>query len=934
MWFRTLLSAKSIAVIGASNDPQHSGYHVLYNIREYGFKGVVYPINPNFKVVQTMACFANLSNLPSSPDIAIICNDHQAQEQQNLNTTLTQLDKMACSLAIITHNPPHDISPNVSPNNSSNVSNEFKVTPKLSANSKSAKGFQNLRILGPCSTGWLAPWQRLNLGFAPNSIKVGNIAVISQSNSISSGLLDWAVNRQIGFSHFINLGQSCDLSLSEVLAHLSQDSKTQTILLCLRSIDNGRKFMSAARTAAFAKPVLVLKTRAMQAQPISYNTIHNVHPDNSNVDPLAFDAAVKRAGMLSFNNLQALLTYAERLAHGKRPSLQAHGQQHNKPLLIISNGWGVAELAMTALNQQHPQYEKSGLADLNSPLTQSLANHPSIRLASNPIILKAATQPKDYISLLKEIHSLQPQATVLLIHSPQYQVNNQVLAQAVADWFVSSKGKANLMVNWLGETSNLACRTIFANANISAFRTPENAVSAFMQMQSYIENQVMLQQTPEAIPTDIQYEPNKAEKILTQAWQQNKTNNALNPLDCSAMLACYGMQSVPCLFADTIINAADKAEALGYPVALKVNNPQSMPYKAQYGGVQLDLQNAMQVINAGEKMMQQLQAHPTKNTTEHGFIVQKMLNRVSSHEIRILVKRDNTLGSVIYLGQGAYEWQLHRDAIAALPPLNSALAHNFINQAFEQGKLRDHHSVYPIDRHSLALFLCQLSQFIIDQPSITTLDINPLVADKSAMLVLDVNIQINEPKLDNQQHAHLAIQPYPSQWQRKIKLPNQQDIIIRPIRAEDEPAHRIFDQHMSNEDRYKRYFGNIPKLDHFALARLTQLDYDQEIAFIATTNTPANPTTLGVVRAQFANDNATNKSMAEFAIVIQQNFQGLGLSKSLMQLLIDYCQSKQIKTLKGVTMLDNHQMAGLAKSMGFTVTRDFDAGEISMVLML
>lgn len=365
-----LLRPKSIAVIGASTRPERAGYLMMRNLLAGGFSGPVLPVTPKYQAVCGVLAWPDIASLPLSPDLAIICT----HAKRNLEL-LSALGERGCKACIILSAPEEQL-----------------------AELKACASRWQIRLLGPNSLGLLAPWQGLNASFSPVPITPGKLAFISQSAAVSNTILDWAQQRQLGFSWFIALGDSLDIDADDLLDFLARDGKTSAILLYLEHLSDARRFVSAARSAARNKPILVIKSgRSPRAQQLLRT--------HGGMDA-AWDAAIQRAGLLRVQDTHELFSAVETLSH-MRP---LRGER----LMIISNGAAPAALALDALDARNGK-----LATLSEPLlTQLSAQLPEGIMPGNPLDLKDDATPERYLqalSLLLDSHDLD---ALLIIHAP------------------------------------------------------------------------------------------------------------------------------------------------------------------------------------------------------------------------------------------------------------------------------------------------------------------------------------------------------------------------------------------------------------------------------------------------------------------------------------------------------------------------------------
>ena len=372
-------------------------------------------------------------------------------------------------------------------------------------------------------------------------------------------------------------------------------------------------------------------------------------------------------------------------------------------------------------------------------------------------------------------------------------------------------------------------------------------------------------------------------------WIENKLQDNVLQLDThqiGAFLKFFNFNVLPTWLASDASEAVHISEQIGYPVAVKLRSP-DIAHKSDIQGVMLNLRNHHEVASAAEAILDRAEVHyPSANI--HGLLIQAMAKLAGGEEIRIKVKTDHTFGPVILLGQGGAEWDESIDATCALPPLNMALARYLVTRAIKEGKIRPQRLPIPMDITKLSELLVRISQMIVDCPQVYELDIHPLLAAGDKFTVIDADMILKQSQGEAQKR--LAIRPYPVEYEERVQLKDGSSIIMRPILPEDEPNHAQFVSKVSKEDLYNRFFSDVGELNHEALANLTQIDYDREMAFIAITNSGSNPEIIGVSRALLNPDNTD----AEFAILVRSDLKGIGLGKLLLQKIIDYCRQKTL----------------------------------------
>ncbi|MEK0165904.1 MULTISPECIES: GNAT family N-acetyltransferase [Pseudescherichia] len=872
-----LLRPKSIAVIGASMKPDRAGFLMMRNLLAGGFAGPVLPVTPAWKAVQGVLAWPDVASLPFTPDLAVLCT----HAKRNLSL-LEALGQKGCKTCIILSAPPE------------------QHADLLACASR----FQ-MRLLGPNSLGLLAPWQGLNASFSPVPIARGKLAFISQSAAVSNTILDWAQQREMGFSYFIALGDSLDIDVDELLDFLARDSKTSAILLYLEHLSDARRFVSAARSASRNKPILVIKSGR---SPAAQRLLHV----NAGMDP-AWDAAIQRAGLLRVQDTHELFSAVETLSH-MRP---LRGER----LMIISNGAAPAALALDELWLRNGKLAMLGEETL-SRLREAL---PGSVVADNPLDLRDDASSERYITALNILLDSTDYDALLVIHSPSAVAPGSESALALIDALKKHpRGKyVTVLTNWCGEFSSQEARRLFSEAGLPTYRTPEGTITAFMHMVEYRRNQKQLRETP-ALPSNLTADTAEAHKLLQQAIDEGATT--LDTHEVQPVLRAYGLQTLPTWIASDSAEAVHIAGQIGYPVALKLRSP-DIPHKSEVQGVMLYLRTAAEVQQAAEAIIDRVKMR-WPQARVHGLQVQSMANRAGAQELRVVVEQDPVFGPLIMLGEGGVEWRAQDQAAVALPPLNMNLARYLVIQAIKNKKIRGRSGLQPLDVIGLSQFLVRVSNLIVDCPEIQRLDIHPLLASAGEFTALDVTLTL--APFSGSSESRLAIRPYPQHLEESVTLKNGDACLFRPILPEDEPALQRFIAKVTKEDLYYRYFSEINEFTHEDLANMTQIDYDREMAIVAVRRTDDGEEILGVTRAISDPDNVD----AEFAVLVRSDLKGLGLGRRLLEKLIGYTRDHGLMRLNGITMPNNRGMVTLARKLGFTVDIQLEDGIVSLTLPL
>jgi acetyltransferase len=882
-----LLAPRSVAVIGASMRPGRAGTVVWDNLQAGGFGGDLWPVNPKYDTVGGAPCYAAVASLPAAPDLAVLCTP-----PKTIPGLVAQLAERGTRAVTV-------------------ISSFVRVgrddAAALATKMLEAARPHTLRVLGPGCAGLLVPGIGLNASVACGRALPGRLAFVSQSDALVSAVLDWAGSRDIGFSHFVALGEAADVDLGDLIDYLGAEPQTGAILVCTESVTSPRKFMSAARAAARNKPVVIVKAgRAGQgARAAATHTGAILGSD------AVYDAAIRRAGMLRVHTTEDLFAAVSLLANA-RP---LGGDR----LAVVTNGGGPGVMAMDELGVAGlPAVELA--ADTARTLDRALSRAWS---GANPVDIGGDADAARYAAASKAVLSDPGTDTLLVIHVPSAAVPSLDVAEALLPEVTATP--RNVLAAFMGGDSVAPARERLEQAGVPCYETPEQAVRAFAQLVQYRRNQELLMEVPALLRDEGTGAAALAATVVRAALAAGRTS--LSEPEAKAVLRAYGIPVVETRVALDAAQAAAAAAEIGFPVAVKVLS-QQVVHKSDVGGVALDLEDADAVLAACQAIARRVAVLAPQARID-GFTVQAMARRPDAHELIVGAALDPVFGPIVLFGQGGIAVEALDDRAVALPPLNQVLARDLVSRARVARLLQGYRGRPAADHDAIHRVLIAVGQMLAEVPEIVELDINPLLADRHGVLALDARIVIAAG--DGAGVKRFAILPYPQHLAQSVPWRGAGELVVRPIRPEDAPAHLEFFAALDPADVRARVMGAVRELRPGDLARLTQIDYDREMALIGTRRRPDGRwETLGVARSHADPDRAS----AEFAVIVRSDLKGTGLGGILMLKLISHCRAQGIGELRGETFADNAKMLKMARALGFALTPDPAEGVVRLSLRL
>jgi acetyltransferase len=886
-----LFAPRSIAIVGASPHERSVGRSILRNVIAGGFEGAVHLVNSHYPQIDGLPAVASVAALPDIPDLVVIAVPPPAVPE----TVAAAAAKGIAAAVIITAGLGHG-------------------PGSLADASGAAARAHGLRLVGPNCIGVMAPHAKLNASFATRMPANGDLALVSQSGAIAAGMVEWAAQRAIGFSAMVSIGDQADVDFGDLLDHFANDRATRAILLYIESIKDARKFMSAARAAARAKPVIVVKS-GRHAQAAKAAATHTGALAGSDA---VYDAAFRRAGLLRVGDLDELFDATETLSRLRPFS----GQR----LSILTNGGGIGVLALDRLA------DLGGVAADLSAGTLALLDAvlPAAWSKSNPIDIVGDADADRYAAALEVLLSAPDSDAILVMNVPTALASAHDTAARVAQVVTAHRAKEfaakPVFAVWVGEDPGTG--VVLDAARIPHYATESDAVRGFMHLVRYREAQDALMEIPPSVPEHFTREEGTAREVVERALAQGRA--WLDPLEVAEVFAAYAIPIAPVFLARDAQEAAAAAAPLfaaGGTVVVKILS-RDIVHKSDVGGVRLNLASSPAVHEAAADVIARARAARPDARIE-GVTVQPMIVRPKARELIAGLADDPTFGPVVVFGWGGTAVHTIDDKALALPPLDLRIARDLVARTRVSRLLQAYRDVPAARQDDVALVLVKLAQLAADVPEIRELDINPLLADHDGVIAVDARVAIGQPAGGHRGpgHPRFAVRPYPEEWERSISLGDGRAVFVRPVRPDDEAMFRAFFAKVSAEDLRLRFFAPVRDFSHQFIARLTQLDYARAVALVAID--AASGDMLGAVRLHAD----ANFHAGEYAILVRSDLKGRGLGWKLMEIIIDYARWLGLEAIEGQVLRENTTMLAMCREFGFTIAPDPDERDVYVVTL-
>lgn len=887
-----IFTPKNIAVIGATERPNSVGRTLLWNLISHPFGGAVFPINPKRTNVLGIRSYPTIADTPDEVDLAVIVTP-----ARTVPGVIEECVQAGVKGAIV-------ISAGFKEIGEEGVQLEQEILKKA----RQAK----MRIIGPNCLGVMSPITGINATFAKGMALPGNVGFLSQSGALCTSVLDWSLQEHVGFSAFVSIGSMLDVDWGDLIYYLGDDPHTSSIVIYMESIGDAGSFLSAAREVSLSKPIIVIKAgrTAAAAKAAASHTGALTGSDE------VLDVAFQRCGVLRVERIAEIFYMAEVLAKQPRPK--------GPNLTIVTNAGGPGVLATDALIQSGGQLttlSPKTIEELNAFLPQHWSH-------SNPIDILGDAEPERYAQTLSVVADNPESDGLLVILTPQDMTDPTQTAEQLRH-VCKSPQKKPILASWMGGADVTAGEAILSRAGIPTFPYPDTAARVFNYMWQYAYNLRAIYETPVLPVGSNGEEINHQHARALLEGVRAKQRTILTEYEAKQIFAAYGIPTVPTFLANSAAEAIKQAEELGYPVVLKLNS-ETITHKSDVNGVQLNLANAVSVQRAYETIQESV---TRLRGAEHfqGVTIQPM-EKLDGYELILGSSLDAQFGPVLLFGAGGTLVEVFRDRALALPPLTTTLARRMMEQTRIYTALRGVRGRKPVDLEALQRLMVRFSQLVVEQRWIKEIDINPLLASPDRLVALDARIVLHDLTIPEEALPTSAIRPYPTRYVAPWALPNGEEVLIRPIRPEDEPMMVDFNATLSPDSIYLRYFHPISAsqlTSHEQLARLCFIDYDREMNLVAE-HRKADGMIEIIGLGQLTKLHGSRE--AEFAIMVSDDYQRHGLGTELLQRLVNFGRDEKLERIVAEILPENEGMKQVSARLGFKLHMNRDEGVVEAAL--
>ncbi|MBW2370549.1 MAG: acetate--CoA ligase family protein, partial [Deltaproteobacteria bacterium] len=618
-----VFNPRAVAVVGASERQGSIGNAIMQNLLLGEYQGEIFPVNPRHSKILSLPAYSSLKKIASEVDLVVIATPIQKAPE----IVAACAEKGVGGAVIISAG-------------GKEIGIKGREIEKAILKAASPSG---VRIIGPNCLGVISSKGSLNASFANRIPQPGKMAFISQSGGICTAILDMSLKEQMGFSYFVSLGSMLDVNFADMIDYLGGETDVSSIVMYVENLTRFRSFMSAARAVSRVKPIIALKAGRSQAGAAAAAS----HTGAMAGEHAVYEAAFKRAGIIQVKTFEELFDCAELVA--KQPRLKGPG------LAILTNSGGPGVMAADALSD----YGIEPVAFLSETIEKLDAILPSNWSRSNPVDMLGDADESIFKKAIQVCQDAREIDGLLIMMVPDAVNDPTVVAQSLV---ASIQNKPfPIFAVWLGGPAVEKGRDIFNQAGIPTFDSPERAIRAFMDLYQYTKNIEMLHEIPPRLPRKLEFQPREVRTLIEE--KLNKKQYHMTEVEAKSVLSRYGIPVNRTQAAGSLDEAVQVAQAMGFPVAMKVNS-RDITHKSEADGVCLNITSVDEGVRAYKKIISSARRF-SQDAGIDGVTVQPMVQG-SYHELILGVKKDRDFGSVILFGTGGTYAEVLKDRAIGL----------------------------------------------------------------------------------------------------------------------------------------------------------------------------------------------------------------------------------------------------------------------------
>jgi acetyltransferase len=677
MSFDTMLRPRSIAVIGASENPSKVGYAVMANLLAEDFPGDIYPINLKKETLLGKKCYPTLKDVPGVIDLAVII----VTREHVLQVLKDCIKKRVPSVITITAG-------------FAETDEEGKRLQKeLARLVREGK----ITHMGPNCLGLINPWEKLNASFGQAAGEPGHIGLFSQSGALITALQDWAATNRLGFSMVASIGNKATLDEIDFLEYLKDDPNTRVITAYLEDISRGQKFMKIAEKVSKDKPIIILKSGRTRAGAKAASS----HTGSLAGADMAYNCAFERTGVIRVDSIEHLFDVAAALAYQPLPE--------GDRIAVVTNAGGPGIMMADVL-------EMAGLkvADLKKETKEKLAAIlPMAASIHDPVDVLGDARGDRYGEALRILVESDDNDGLIIILTPQKMTDVEGTARAIVE--VAKNSKKPIFTCFMGAQAVSPGVEILQKNNIPQYSIPERAARAMLEMVLYQRFRSRPLRVVDRYPVN----RNPVVKIIKS--YRSRQMYEIGETDAKTILRAYNFDLPQSTLANSIDEAVRFGSQAGYPLAMKISSPDIL-HKSDVGGVRIGLENATEVEDAYELMMLRVK-RKMPDADIRGILMEEM---VMGKEVIIGMKKDPQFGPMLMFGQGGIFVEVLKDVTFYLTPVTREEALEMIRRTRTYKLLTGVRGQPGVDIEAIVDCLVRVSQLVVDFPEIEEIDINPL----------------------------------------------------------------------------------------------------------------------------------------------------------------------------------------------------------------